>query len=225
MALFIYGKNSVQEAIEQNIEISVVYTLSHLDFLKNKNFKVVICTKNELDKKVNFANHQGIVAETPDYNYADINYIIKQNPPVILVLDHVQDPQNLGAIIRTANAAGVKDIVIPKDRAAQITPAVLKVASGGIANMNIAKVASLFDFITKMKSENYWIYATALSESAKSFKDVVYNQPAIIVVGNEQKGVSATILKSADEIVSIPMKGSVESLNVATATGIILFSM
>lgn len=225
MALFIYGKNSVQEAIEQNVEISRVYTLTLHEFLKGKNFGVVICTKNELDKKTNFANHQGIMAEMPDYNYADVNYITKQKPPVILVLDHIQDPQNLGAIIRTANAAGVQNIIIPKDRAAQITPTVLKVASGGIANMNIAKVTSLFDFITKMKSENYWVYATAISENAKSFKNVVYNQPTIIVVGNEQKGVSSTILKSADEIISIPMKGSVESLNVATATGIILFTM
>lgn len=219
----IYGKNSVLDAIKADL-VKVVYATKNTISLVPKGLKVLIHSNFDLDKMVN-GNHQGLVAELKEFNYFNIQDVYKDNPSKVLVLDHIQDSHNFGAIIRTANARGIKHIIIPKNRAVQITPTVLKVASGGNVGIKIIRVDSLQATLKDMKDKGFWIYATALSEKAITYKQATFNDPMVIIVGNEQKGVNNTLLKMADQIIYIPMEGSVQSLNVSVAAGIILYSI
>ncbi len=141
----ICGRNSVTEAIENNVPLKIIYTTGKVDFKVEASVEVRQVSKSELDKLSGYANHQGIAAEMMDINYFDLSAIDRDRPKQILILDHIQDPHNLGAILRSANAAGVKYLIIPKDRAAKVTPTVLKVASGGLVGTKIIRVNSLYE--------------------------------------------------------------------------------
>lgn len=225
MIALICGRNSVLEAIENNVPIKVIYTTGKIDFKVDSSIDVRKITKNELDKLSGFANHQGIAAEMKEINYFDMSVLEKDKPTKVLVLDHIQDPHNLGAILRSANASGVKHLIIPRDRAAKVTPTVLKVASGGLVGTKIIRVNSLLEAVKWLKDKQYWIYASALEEKSRPIDKVIFNENMAIIVGNEKTGVSSTLLKLADEKFFIPMRGTVQSLNVSVATGIILFSI
>lgn len=219
MRELICGRNSVLDAIANQLPIKVIYT-SNPQELKGCGCKVEVRTKRELDELIH-ENHQGFVAELKEFNYYDIDVISKDNPKIVLILDHLQDPRNLGAILRSANAFGVKHIIIPKDRAAKVTASALKTSSGGYIGLKILRVNSLVDIITKLKEKGYWIYATNF-ENSKNINDISFNDPMAIIVGNEEKGVSNSLLKQADECFFVKTVGTVQSLNVSVATGIIL---
>lgn len=225
MIALICGRNSVLEAIENDVPLKVIYTTGKVDFKVGKEVEIRKISKPDLDKLAGFANHQGIAAEMKEINYFDMSVLEKDSPAKVLVLDHIQDPHNLGAILRSANASGVKHLIIPRDRAAKVTPTVLKVASGGLVGTKIIRVNSLLEAVKWLKDKQYWIYASALAEKSKPINQVVFNENMAIIVGNEKTGVSSTLLKLADEKFFIPMKGTVQSLNVSVATGIILFSI
>ena len=198
MTKYIYGKNSVLDALKANYPIKKIYLLKGHDI--KLNFKnVEYLTNFELNKLIN-GNHQGYIAEIEEYKYYDLGSIFKDRANFVLMLDHIQDPQNLGAIIRSANAFSVKHIIIPKDRSASITPTVLKISSGGFNNIKIIKVASLLDAINQLKKND-------------------------LIMGNEEKGVSNTLLNISDQNVYIPQSGEVQSLNVSVATGIMLYEI
>lgn len=220
---YISGKNSVLEAVKNNVDIEKIYVTKWFKF-SNQNIKIEIISKEKMDE-LSQENHQGFLAKLKfKYNYYPVEKVFLDQEERILILDHIVDPHNLGAIIRTANASGIKQIVIPNDRAANINETVVKVASGGINNLKITKVQSLQVFIDKLKKNNYWIYATAI-DNGVSYKKTNYNYPMALIVGNEGKGVSKTLLKQSDQNVFIPMFGSVQSLNVSTATAILLFDL
>lgn len=219
----ICGKNSVFDAIKNKIKIEKIYSIKPIEI--NENIDIEIVSKEFLDNLTKL-NHQGIVAITSNpFNYTSIESIIRDKPKIILILDHIEDSYNFGAIIRTANAANINHIIIPDKRSVEVNDAVLKVSSGGFVGMKIAKVSSLQATIEKLKKNEYWIYSSGLQENAKDYKKASYNYPLAIVVGNEAKGISKTIEKASDELIYIPMKGSVQSLNVSVATGIILFEL
>ncbi|MBN3534468.1 23S rRNA (guanosine(2251)-2'-O)-methyltransferase RlmB [Mycoplasma procyoni] len=224
MKKLICGKNSVQEAIENNFPIIKIYTNRPNEIANFEKSKIQLCdllTLNKMTKE----NHQGFIAEIKNIDFFDLNTIFKDRPEKILILDHIQDPHNFGAIIRTANAAGVNHIIIPKDRAVDITPTVLKVSSGGFINMKFIKVSSISAAITKMKKEGIWIYGTTLNDNSQSIHEATFNYPLAIVMGSESKGISKSVENLCDVNIYIPMKGSVQSLNVSVATGIVLFKI
>ncbi|BAP39492.1 23S rRNA (guanosine(2251)-2'-O)-methyltransferase RlmB [Metamycoplasma canadense] len=225
MKNFIYGKNSVLEAIENNYPINKVYLLNGLENKKIKFNNITYLSMNEMNKLIK-GNHQGYIAEISSFQYYDIGSIKKDKPEIVLILDHIQDPQNLGAIIRSANVFGVNHIIIPKDRAVDVTPTVLKTSSGGFKNIKVIKVSSLFDAIEFLKKNDFWIYATSLNNKAKKISNIKFSLPTALIMGNEGTGVSKTLLKQADEIVYIEQnKNSVQSLNVSVATGICLYEV
>lgn len=221
MGKLIYGRNSVKDALENNLEITKLYVTERPHFNISNNVEVVIKTKRELDKMIN-ENHQGFIAELKEFNYFSLESIFKDKPERVLILDHLQDPHNLGAILRSANAFGIKHIIIPKERSVRVTPTVLKVASGGFVGIKIILVGSLVDAVQKLKKNGFWVYATAL-ENGVEIDKVSFNEPAVLIVGNEHKGVTRSLLKLSDQNIYIPMKGTVQSLNVSVATGILLF--
>lgn len=223
MRKYICGKNSVLEALAKKVPIKALYLLPAKKDSVITDVPIKILSKSELDKLVSAVNHQGYVAEIKEFNYFSFDEILKDKPERILILDHIQDPHNFGAILRIANASGIKHILIAKDRQVAITPTVLKVSSGGFLGIKIIRVGSLAVSIKKLKQNNFWIYSTSLQKNAIDYRKASFNFPMALVVGNENKGVSKVINSLADQIIYIPMLGNVQSLNVAVATGILLF--
>lgn len=226
MSKYICGKNSVVDALKNKVFIKKLYIVNlskiEKELLENINFELI--SKEDMDQMTNL-NHQGFLAILEnEFSYSSFDEILRDKPKMILILDHIEDVNNFGAIIRSANAAGLKHIIIPKERSAQVTETVLKVSSGGIINMKIARVNSLQSTLEKLKNNHYWVYVSAI-EKGNDYSKINYNLPLVLVVGNEGKGVSRTTLKQSDQNIFIPMNGSVQSLNVSVATGILLFEI
>lgn len=225
--LYMCGKNSVTDAIKAKLPIEAVYVMSnsHAEKIKEfSNIKTVVKDANFF-KDYNSENHQGYLLFLKDFNYYEIDIIKKDNPKTVLILDHIQDPHNFGAILRTANAAGIKHIIIPKGRSAEVTSTVLKVSSGGFVGVKTIKVSNIVASINKLKSWGFWIYSSLLDQNAVPYNKVEYNEHCALVVGNEEKGISKPIINATDVKVYIPQFGTVQSMNVSVATGILLFEL
>lgn len=185
--------------------------------------------RNYLDNLVPDSNHQGVVALVPAREYADLDDILerardKGEDPFILVLDEIEDPHNLGAILRTADAVGAHGIIIPKRRAVGLTSAVAKVSAGAIEYVLVARVANLVQAIDKLKKEGCWITAADLGgETLWQNKNL--SGPLACVIGSEGKGISRLLKEKCDFLVSIPMKGSVASLNASVATAVLCYEV
>ena len=172
-------------------------------------------------------NYQGVIAVVPPFEYCEIEDILdearkRKEDPFILILDGIEDPHNLGSIIRTAETAGIHGVIIPKRRAASVNSTVNKVSAGAVEHMKIARVTNISEAIDKLKKEGLWICGTDINT-----EKYYYNQDLTgalgIVIGNEGKGMSEKVKKNCDFLVKIPMKGKVTSLNAAVSTGIIVY--
>ncbi|MFV8468874.1 23S rRNA (guanosine(2251)-2'-O)-methyltransferase RlmB [Mycoplasma sp. SK341A] len=221
----IWGKNSVMDALNSNLNISKIYVNENFTSFKvdKRSITVEFVPKATLDEMSNNANHQGYIVAIKSINYSDVEQLIKRKPNIVLALDHIVDPQNLGAIIRTANAAGIKDILLPKDNAAEVNSTALKVSSGGFVGMNFYKVSSLSAVLTKLKNNSYWVYSTTLQEGSVDYNTISYPDYTVLVMGNEGSGVSKSVLAVTDQCIHINQYGTVQSLNVSVATGIVVF--
>ncbi len=217
--MLIYGKNTLKEQNPKSIRRAYIARRDVLDYLKNNYIKYEYVDNKQLDSMVK-GNHQGIVLEVDDYKYGDIKEI---NTNFILILDHIEDPHNLGAIIRSAVCAGVSQIIIPKDRAAKITDTVIKVSAGTISKVKIIIVTNIVNAINYLKENDYYIYASDMNGT--DYKQVSYDEKKALIIGNEGKGISRLVKENADEIISITMKNNTDSLNASVAAGILLFEM
>lgn len=232
----IEGRNAVLELLESDKDINKIYiTKGELKGSINKivaiaNEKKVIIVqkdKKQMDMMAQTENYQGVIAVVPPYEYADVEDILdvakeRNEDPFILILDGIEDTHNLGAIIRTAETAGVHGIIIPKRRAAQVNSTVSKVASGALQYMKIARVNNISDTISKLKDNGVWVCGTAI-DAEKYYYDQSLTGPLAIVIGNEGKGISELVKRNCDFLVKIPMKGKVTSLNASVSTGIVVY--
>lgn len=232
----IEGRNAVLELLESDKDINKIYmTKGELKGSINKiiaiaNEKKVIIVqkdKKQMDMMAQTENYQGVIAVVPPYEYSEVEDILevakeRNEDPFILILDGIEDTHNLGAIIRTAETAGVHGIIIPKRRAAQVNSTVSKVASGALEYMKIARVNNITDTISKLKDKGIWICGTAI-DAEKYYYDQDLKGPLAIVIGNEGKGISDLVKRNCDFLVKIPMKGKVTSLNASVSTGIIVY--
>ena len=232
----IEGRNAVLELLESDKDINKIYiTKGELKGSINKivaiaNEKKVIIVqkdKKQMDMMAQTENYQGVIAVVPPYEYADVEDILdvakeRNEDPFILILDGIEDTHNLGAIIRTAETAGVHGIIIPKRRAAQVNSTVSKVASGALQYMKIARVNNISDTISKLKDNGVWVCGTAIN-AEKYYYDQSLTGPLAIVIGNEGKGISELVKRNCDFLVKIPMKGKVTSLNASVSTGIVVY--
>ena len=232
----IEGRNAVLELLESNKDINKIYiTKGELKGSINKiiaiaNEKKVIIVqkdKKQMDMMAQTENYQGVIAVVPPYEYVDVEDILevakeRNEDPFILILDGIEDTHNLGAIIRTAETAGVHGIIIPKRRAAQVNSTVSKVASGALEYMKIARVNNITDTVSKLKDKGIWICGTAI-DAEKYYYDQDLKGALAIVIGNEGKGISELVKRNCDFLVKIPMKGKVTSLNASVSTGIIVY--
>ena len=226
--MLIYGKNSCREVLDKNISIKKIYL--QVDFkdndilssIKNKNLNVISLTKNKMNDLVDGV-HQGIILDVPDYKYGNIEDIFGENK-FIVMLDHLEDVHNFGAIIRTCEAAGVDGIIIPSDREVLVNPTVIKTSVGTAYDVNIIKVVNLVDTIKLLKDNGYWIVGTSLMTDT-DYKDVDYSGNICLVIGNEAKGMSHLVSKNCDYNVKIPMYGKTNSLNASVAAGIMIYEI
>ena len=219
MGKIIFGKNTVFDAINNKVPLKVIYTMHQISA---EGIKVIKKSSKELSEMVS-GNHQGYVAELKEFSFFPIESISKYQPKTVVILDHIQDPHNFGAIIRSMNAFGINYLIIPKDRQADVTPTVLKVSSGGFVGMKIIKVTNISRTISFLKKEGYWIYGSNIGGNSKNIKDVSFSDKRVIVIGNEGKGISNNVLKTCDELFWIPTEGSVQSLNASVASSIIFY--
>lgn len=217
--MLVFGKNVLYEQDISKIRKVYISKKDYIPYLKENNIKYDFVDNFRLDKLVN-GNHQGIVIDIHDYDYYNYNDI-KGN--LVLMLDHLSDPHNFGSIIRTAAAAGVKEIIIPKDRSVRVNDTVIKVSSGTISKIKVVMVTNLVSTIKKLKEDGYFIYGADMD--GQNYKDVDYSTKKVLVLGNEEKGISRLVKENLDELVSIKMENNVESLNVGVSAGIILFEM
>lgn len=196
---------------------------------KAKGIVIVEVQKKKLDEMSKSNNHQGVIALVPPFEYVNVEDILEEaknrkEEPFILILDGIEDPHNLGSIIRTAEAAGVHGIIIPKRRAASVNATVSKTSAGAVEYMKIARVNNINDTIRLLKENGIWICGTDMNTKTLHY-DQDYTIPIAIVIGNEGKGMSRLTKENCDFIVKIPMNGKINSLNASVSAGIIIYEV
>ena len=218
----VYGKNVAKEVLDKSIKR--VYLAKNfndqkiINELKNRNIQIRYVDKNILNG-MEKGNHQGIIIDIDDYDYYPLDEIEKED--VIIILDHLEDPHNFGAIIRTVEAAGYKSIIIPKDRSVEVNSTVMKVSAGTLEKVKIARVGNIVNTINELKKKGYWVIGTDMEGT--DYKDIDYKGKIVIIIGNEGKGMSRLVKENCDFIASIPMKGTVNSLNASVAAALIIY--
>ena len=217
-----YGKNVLYMTNPSSIKKAYISKTKQdkelFEYLKQNKIHYIVVEK-ELLNKMTKENHQGIVLEIEDFHYSELEEIIDGS--FLLILDHLEDPHNLGAIIRSAEAAGVTGMILPKDRSVSVTDTVIKTSAGAINNVKIVKVTNLVDTIKKLQKNNFFIYGADME--GVDLRKTTFADKKVLVIGNEGKGISPIIEKNCDEIIRIPMKGQVNSLNASVAAAILIF--
>ena len=230
------GRNAVIELLESKKDINKIYVTKGekngsigkiIAMAKEEKVIVVEKDRRQMEEMAQSENFQGVIAIVPPFEYCEVEDILqyaeeREENPFVLILDGIEDTHNLGAIIRTAETAGVHGIIIPKRRAAMVNATVSKVACGAVEYMKIARVNNINESINKLKQAGLWICGTSL-DTEKYYFNQDLTGPLGIVIGNEGKGMSELTTKNCDFLVKIPMMGKIESLNASVSTGIILF--
>ena len=226
----VYGKNPVIEAIRAKKAIKVYLTSNFSDqkvlsLIKENKINYVTVNPNEMERMANNGVHQGIAAELKPYQTVSLEEIIHKakikDKKIIVMLDGIEDPHNLGAILRSADVFEASGIILPKHNSVTLNATVAKTSAGAINYVPVAIVNNLNQAIKTLKEEGYWIVSTDGSATI-SYSSIKYDFPVVVVIGSEGKGVSALVLKNSDYIVKIPQFGHVNSLNASVAAGILL---
>ena len=232
------GRNSVLELLESGKDINKLYIADgekhgsiHKIIALAKERKVVInkVDKYKLDRMSQTENHQGVIAIVPPYEYCDVDDILelaksKNEKAFILILDGIEDPHNLGSIIRTAETAGVHGIIIPKRRATAVNSTVSKVSAGAVEHMKIARVNNINETIKYLKENDIWVCGTDMNTDTYYYEQD-YKMPIAIVIGSEGFGMSRLVKENCDFLVKIPMKGKITSLNASVSAGIVMYEV
>ncbi|MCI8362673.1 MAG: 23S rRNA (guanosine(2251)-2'-O)-methyltransferase RlmB [Clostridia bacterium] len=230
------GRNSIIELLESGRDINKIFiqagekhgSINKIIAMAKEN-KVLISevSKEKINQMAQTENHQGVIAIVPPFDYCEIEDILleantRQEEPFVVILDGIEDPHNLGSIIRTAETAGVHGIIIPKRRAASVNSTVNKVSAGAVEHMKVARVNNLVETMKYLKEQGLWICGTAMDT-----KTYYYNQdlkgPLAIVIGSEGFGMSRLVKENCDFLVKIPMKGKITSLNASVSAGIVIY--
>lgn len=229
----IAGRNAVTELLKSGREIEYVMTAKGaggslkpiIAQCKERGIVVKEIPKQKLDMKLQGVNHQGVAAVAACAKYAELSEIIEKangvQNPIILVLDEIEDPHNLGAIIRTAEAANVSGIIIPKRRSAGLNSTVAKVAAGAVEYVPVARVSNISAAVDELKSAGFWVYGADMD--GQSLYDTDISGKIALVIGSEGHGISRIVREKCDFIISIPMFGQINSLNASVAAGVIVY--
>ena len=234
----IIGRNAVMEVLKSDRTIECVYIANGnmegsikviINIAREKGLVLKEVDRKKLDAMSNGTNHQGVIALVTPFKYCQIADMLndakeKGENPFIVVLDEIEDPHNLGSIIRTAELCGVHGIIIPKRRNVGITSTVYKCSVGAIEHMKIAKVTNINSAIDELKESGLWVYGADIAGEEYSYQ-VDFNGPCAMVIGSEGRGISKLTLKKCDKLVKIPMVGKINSLNASVAGGIMMYEI
>ncbi len=232
--MIIYGRNPVMEALRGRRAKSIgdVWAMggaAREPWLAGVSVRTA--GAEELERRCGSSAHQGICAEAGPYPYAGAVEILARESPLIVALDQVQDPQNLGSICRTAECAGVAGVVIPERRAAEVTPAVCKASAGAVEHLLLARVRNLADFLADARGAGCWCYGASAGGGPSAQRSVAYDTPdyggggVVLVLGSEGDGLRPRVAKACDELISLPLLGRVESLGVSAAAAALLYEI
>ena len=228
--MLVYGKNVVNEILDNKVKIFKVFLDNNfsdeviLSKIEKRNLKKFHMDRNKLDKMCNNGITQGIALDIEEFKYDTIESIVNDNDAnFVVMLDSLEDPHNFGAIIRTCECAGVNYIIIPKKRSVSVNSTVYKTSCGALSNMKIVEVVNLSNTITKLKELGYWVYGADME--GKDYRSVDFKGKTCLVIGSEGHGLKHIVTSSCDEIVSLPMKGKINSLNASVAAGILIYEI
>jgi 23S rRNA (guanosine2251-2'-O)-methyltransferase len=235
--LKIYGRKPVLEAINSGAELEVIYIAfgQHGESVskiftaaKKHGIKITQLSAQKFNQLTGDVNSQGVVAFKSSQKFYELDELIdgtkSKKYPLLLLLDSIQDPHNLGAILRTAECAGVDGVVITTNQSAPITETVEKISAGAVSHLKICRVNNLVRAIEILKKENFWVVGTSI-ENSKNYIELDYKMKTAVVMGNEEKGIRKLVADNCDFLVKIPMQGKIDSLNVSVATGVLLFEI
>lgn len=233
----VIGRNPVLETLKSDRDANKLFIQDGLagnkiagilDEAKRRKVQLSFVPKTKLDTLSDGGNHQGVILATSPVNYASIDELFekaeeKKEEPFFIILDGIEDPHNLGSILRTADASGAHGVIIPKRRAVGLTSTVAKASAGAIEHVLVARVTNLSQTIDELKDRGLWIFGTDMK--GKDYRQWDVSSPVGLVIGNEGKGISRLVKEKVDETLSIPMVGNVQSLNAGVATGLLMYEV
>jgi len=239
MEEFIAGKHSVMEALRSGRTINKIWiadnaqkhlTLPILAEAKNAKIVVQNADKRKLDQMVPDVQHQGVVAQVAAYEYVEVDDILataqeRGEMPFILILDEIEDPHNLGSILRTADCTGVHGVIIPKRRSVGLTATVSKTSAGAVEYVPVARVTNLAQTIDQLKKEGVWVIGTDVEAQQELFEANHFNMPIAVIIGNESKGMGRLLKDKCDFLIKLPMAGQINSLNASVAAGVFMYEV
>lgn len=234
MTQYVYGKNVVKQLLNERKKVyEILMAEGSKDAaleqeIKSQRIPLKVMGKKKMDQLLQAQNHQGIAALIDDYKTYELEELLasipKDKTPLLVMLDGLEDPHNLGAILRTCDCVGVDGVIIGKHRNVKLTPTVAKVSTGAIDTVKVSMVTNLAQSIKYLKKQGYWVVGADLDKS-RDYREGQYDVPLVLVIGSEGFGISSLVKKNCDYCVRLPMAGTVTSLNASVATGILLYQI
>lgn len=227
--MLVFGRNVAKEILKSDKKVEKIIIQedfnddSVLSLIEKRKIRPQVMSKREFSRFDKYS-HQGIILYIEDFKYCEIEEFIYDENSKVVILDHLEDPHNLGAIIRTCEAAGINGIIIPKDRSVSVNSTVMKTSTGALENVSIAMVTNLNQTIKKLKDNGFWIVGTDMEDSV-DYREIDYSGKIALVIGSEGFGMSESVKKSCDFIARIPMNGKINSLNASVAAGIMIYEV
>ena len=224
--MIVYGRNPVREAIRGRRTVRRVWATKNAarePWLSVSGLPVAPVAAEEIERRCGSPEHQGMCAEVSEFRYADAEALLGETDLLLVVLDQVQDPHNLGAICRTAECAGATGVIIPERRSAEVTAAVCKASAGAVEHLPVASVRNLADFLAAAKAAGAWCYG-ADAAGTVAYDRVDYGGGVVLVLGSEGRGLRPRVAAACDAVVSVPLRGRIESLSVGAAAAVLLYA-
>lgn len=227
--MLVYGRNVAKEILEKDKRINKIFLQKGfedktiLSLIEKKKIGPIFCEKRKMDDLAGGV-HQGIILDIEDFVYCELEDMMQKEDAFVVILDHIEDPHNLGAIIRTCEASGVDGIILPKNRSVSVNATVMKTSAGALENVSIASVVNLKKTIERLKKNGFWIVGTDMVNST-DYRKIDYSGKIALVIGSEGFGMSRIVRESCDFIARIPMYGKVNSLNASVASGIMIYEI
>lgn len=234
MTQYVYGKNVVMSLLKEDKKIYEILLAEGMkdaaldQLVKSRNVALRTMSRKKMDQVLEASNHQGIAAKIDDYKTYELEELVEGVPkgkmPLFVMLDGLEDPHNLGAILRTCDCVGVDGVIIGKHRNVKLTPTVAKVSTGAIDTVKVSMVTNLTQAIKYLKKQGLWIVGADL-ENSRDYREGQYDVPLVLIVGSEGFGISPLVSKNCDYCVRLPMEGTITSLNASVACGILLYEI
>jgi 23S rRNA (guanosine2251-2'-O)-methyltransferase len=219
--MIVYGRNAVREAIRGPRAVRTVWATKGAA----GEFQGALPARaDEIARRCGSDAHQGVCADVEEYRYADAAELLRAPDPVLVALDEVTDPQNLGAVCRTAECSGATGVILPERRSAVVTPAVCKASAGAVEHLAIARVRNLADFLADAKAAGCWSYGAAAG-ARNPYRAVDWRGSVVVVLGAEGKGLRPRVASACDDLVAIPLRGRIDSLNVSATAAVLLYEI